>query len=180
MIAIKRACLSAAACAVTLAAGCASTPEDCDPSQPGLGRALGCSQSGAYEQRVADLRTERNAELEANAALRNERSNRAGEIRALAAERRRLVAENSELRASNQRLRERISALRGDAEVSTMTLEQADSRLRALEAERAELEALLLGDDPTINQRLDELNRQLETLRRTNRALVQLLSETGG
>ncbi|WP_188452646.1 hypothetical protein [Glycocaulis albus] len=115
-----------------------------------------------------------------NYELSNQRAGRAGEIRALAAERSRLVQENASLRSANAAMRAQVTQLQSRAGVSASTLNQVDEQLRTLEAERSELETLLLGDDPTINQRLAELNRQLDNLRQRNRALVRLISEAGG
>ncbi|GGH05199.1 hypothetical protein GCM10007420_22090 [Glycocaulis albus] len=163
-----------------LIVGCATTPEDCDPTQPGIGRALGCTQSGAYDARVDALRSQRAGAMAENYELSNQRAGRAGEIRALAAERSRLVQENASLRSANAAMRAQVTQLQSRAGVSASTLNQVDEQLRTLEAERSELETLLLGDDPTINQRLAELNRQLDNLRQRNRALVRLISEAGG
>lgn len=179
MIITMKKCISSIF-VTTIVASCASTPEECDPSQPGLFRALGCNQSGAYEQRASDLRAERDLQRQNTTVLRAERSERVDQIRALAAERRRLVEENSELRASNRRLRNRIADLRSNASISSASLGQLDRRLRELEAERLELEELLLGDDPMIDRRLDQLNQRLEMLREANRQMVQILSDSGG
>ncbi len=142
--------------AVLLMAGCAATPDECDPSQVGnVVKAAGCAWGGGYAARQADLAHEVETRVAAYRLSQEEVARLKAEARRLGGDqeawRGRLAAMNSESarlrlelnasRTSSERSRARVDALRREARNLQSRLDQANA---ASSATVAEIQALTL------------------------------------
>lgn len=141
----------------TLAVGCATT--ECDPSQGGYLRGIGCTASGAYEQRQVEKR-----EL-----VDQERWRQSD----LEADYQRTQAEQAAVRKQRQAAEKRYAALQHELDGLRKRLKQGKANNQKLEAEIDDLKRqtdLLEKDSFTPDAkkaaRLNELQRQKEALER--------------
>lgn len=143
--------------ALTLAAGCATT--ECDPSQGGYLRGMGCTASGAYGQR----------QVEKQDVVNQERARQSG----LQTDYQRTQAERAAVRQQRQAAERRYAALQSDLDGMRKKLKQSKAGNQRLEAEIDDLKRqtdLLAKDSYTPDakkaERLQELQRQKEALER--------------
>lgn len=137
--------------------GCATI--DCDPSQGGYLRGIGCSAGGAYEQR----------QQEKLVVLSEERARQAQ----LDSDYRRAVAEQKTVRAQRGSAERQYAAFRSDLDKMSLRLSRSKTRKSGLEREIADLKAqakMLEKDTFTPEsekaERLDRLMRQKAALER--------------
>lgn len=142
---------------VMLAAGCATT--ECDPSQGGYLRGLGCSASGAYGQRQTEKQALVDQERERQTDLQTDYQ--------------RTQAEQAAVRKQRQTAEKRYAALQGELDSLRKRLKQSKAGNQKLESEIDDLKRqtdLLEKDSFTSEarkaQRLNELQQQKDVLER--------------
>ncbi len=142
---------------LALLSGCATT--ECDPAQGGYLRGIGCSASGSYTQREAEKRTLAEQERQRQAELQSDYQ--------------RTQAEQAAVRKDRQAAEKKYAALRSELDGLRKKLKQSKSTHQKLEGEIENLKRqtdLLEKDTFTPSdqkaQRLNELQRQKESLER--------------
>ncbi len=142
---------------LALNAGCATN--ECDPSQGGYLRGIGCTASGSYGQRQADKRQVVDLERERQAGLQSDYQ--------------RTQAEQAAVRQQRQAAERRYAALQKDLDALRKKLKQSKTGNQKLEGEIDDLKRqtdLLAKDSYTPDakkaERLQELQRQKEALER--------------
>lgn len=137
--------------------GCATS--DCDPSRGGFIRGIGCSVSGSYEAREANLRHTRDA-----AELERQRSQRSYDETS-----RQVEATKGELAAAEREyeaLDRDLAALRTKLSKSKVANEELKRKVSELEQEMKLLKADSFTPQSEKDRHLEQLRKQLTELQR--------------
>lgn len=158
---------------------CASTPEVCDPTRPGYFQALGCVQSGSYQERTDALESRRTQAAQRNESLQQGRETRTVELQALARQRGEIAARLSRLERENAEARRRVEALSTTTSARELSTARLLEELSRVEAERERIEAELRGS-ASFEERVAVLRIELDALVEQNNRLVALINQTAG
>ena len=151
-------CSVAATFAVALS-GCATTAKDCDPASGGYLRGIGCSASGAYEQRQYEKSTTLQEERARQYQLQNDYSQTVAEQQSVRAQRRGTEKQYASLHSDLNRMRSRLAKSKSGG--SNLNREISD-----LQSEVSMLEQDTFTPEAEKTERLDRLIREKAALER--------------